>query len=82
MSTLAVKVVLDTRRALLKNAGSKDPIYPFKLRVTFARKQRPPVQERICSSVFCVCRDGGDRKMYCDHVRNVGCGCRGQKGRV
>jgi len=40
MSTLAVKVVLDTRRALLKNAGSKDPIYPIKLRVTFARKQR------------------------------------------
>ena len=40
MSTLAVKVVLDTRRALIKNAGSKDPIYPIKLRVTFARKQR------------------------------------------
>ena len=40
MSTLGVKVVLDTRRALLKNAGSKDPIYPIKLRVTFARKQR------------------------------------------
>jgi hypothetical protein len=29
MSTLAVKVVLDTRRALIKNAGSKDPIYPM-----------------------------------------------------
>ena len=40
MSTLAVKGVLDTRRALIKNAGSKDPIYPIKLRVTFARKQR------------------------------------------
>lgn len=40
MSTLTVKVVLDTRRALTKNAGSKDPIYPIKLRVTFARKQR------------------------------------------
>ena len=40
MSTLAVKVVLDTRRALIKNAGSKDPIYPIKLRVTYARKQR------------------------------------------
>ena len=40
MSTLAVKVVLDTRRALIKNAGSKDPICPIKLRVTFARKQR------------------------------------------
>jgi hypothetical protein len=40
MSTLAVKVVLDTRRALIKNAGSKDSIYPIKLRVTFARKQR------------------------------------------
>ena len=40
MSTLAVKVVLDTRRALIKNAGSNDPIYPIKLRVTFARKQR------------------------------------------
>ena len=36
MSTLAVKIVLDTRRALIKNAGSKDPIYPIKLRVTFA----------------------------------------------
>ena len=35
-----MKVVLDTRRALIKNAGSKDPIYPIKLRVTFARKQR------------------------------------------
>lgn len=25
---------------MIKNAGSKDPIYPIKLRVTFARKQR------------------------------------------
>jgi len=40
MSTLAVKVVLDTRRALVKNQDSLAPTYPIKLRVTFARKQR------------------------------------------
>jgi len=40
MSTLAVKVVLDTRRALVKGHESPDPVFPVKLRVTFARKQR------------------------------------------
>ncbi len=40
MSTLAVKVVLDTRRALVKNQDSLAPTYPIKLGVTFARKRR------------------------------------------